>query len=312
MTTTTSEPIIEKATVKPVGGGYWRQSLRQLRRHRQGQIGAALMLLIIIPTVLADLIAPYDPLVQHAGSELAAPGGRFLFGTDEFGRDLFSRVIFGGRASLIVGLLAVAIALIIGVLLGMFAAYRGGVIDAVIGRSFDVLQAFPGVLIAIAIVALQGPGVGNVALAIGINAAPIFARLARGGTLAARHADFVEAAISMGAGTGRVLRHMFPNIFAPILAQAGMLMAGAILAESGLSFLGLGSQPPEPSWGQMLSVAQSYLRIAPWYAVFPGLALTILLIGMTFLVDALRDVLDPKSDQRAAAAPQTMTQGSVA
>ncbi len=296
--TTASEPIAP-AAAKSVGGGYWRQSLRQLRRHRQGQLGAVLVLLIMVPTLLADLIAPYDPLVQHAGAELAPPGGAFLFGTDEFGRDLLSRVVHGGRPSIVVGLLAVAIALIIGVLLGMFAAYRGGVIDAVIGRSFDVLQAFPGVLIAIAIVALQGPGIGNVALAIGISAAPVFARLARGGTLSARHADFVEAAISMGAGTGRVLRHMFPNIFAPILAQAGMLMAGAILAESGLSFLGLGSQPPDPSWGQMLSVAQSYLRIAPWYAVFPGLALTILLVGMTFLVDALRDVLDPKSEARA-------------
>jgi peptide/nickel transport system permease protein len=286
------------AAVAPIGGGYWRQSLRQLRRHRQGQIGAVLVLLIVIPTILAPWIAPYDPLTQHAGSELLPPGGQFLLGTDEFGRDLLSRVIHGGRASLVVGLLAVTIALVAGVVLGMFAAYRGGVIDAVLGRSFDVLQAFPGVLIAIAIVALRGPGVENVALAIGIGSAPVFARLARAGTLSARNADFVEAAISMGAGTGRVLRHMFPNIFAPILAQAGMLIAGAILAESGLSFLGLGSQPPDPSWGQMLSVAQGYLRVAPWYAVFPGLALTILLVGMTFLVDALRDVLDPRSEGR--------------
>lgn len=296
----TPEPGV-KAAFTPMRGGYWRQSLRQLRRHRQGQIGAVLVLLIVIPTIIAPWIAPYDPLAQHAGSELLPPGGQFLLGTDEFGRDLLSRVIYGGRASLVVGLFAVTIALVAGVLLGMFAAYRGGVIDTVLGRSFDVLQAFPGVLIAISIVALRGPGVENVALAIGIGSAPVFARLARAGTLSARNADFVEAAISMGAGTGRVLRHMFPNIFAPILAQAGMLVAAAILAESGLSFLGLGSQPPDPSWGQMLSVAQGYLRVAPWYAVFPGLALTILLVGMTFLVDALRDVLDPKSEVRRSA-----------
>jgi peptide/nickel transport system permease protein len=271
------------------------KTFRRLWRSPSGLFGMAVIALLILTAAFAPLIAPHDPLAQNPGAELAVPSGRFPVGTDEFGRDLFSRIVYGARISLLVGVLAVVIGSLVGVSSGLAAGYFGGWLDAVIMRIWDALLAFPAILLGIAVATILGPGVTNAAVALAIVSIPQFSRITRASVLGEKERDYVQAARCLGAGNQRIaLRHIFPNTVSPLLVQLSLAMGYAVLLEAGLSFLGLGTQPPDPSWGSMLNTSRAYLRQAPWYAIFPGIALSVLLLGLNFLSDALRDALDPK------------------
>jgi peptide/nickel transport system permease protein len=258
-------------------------------------VGAIVTGLFLAMAALASWVAPYDPLVPATDSILQPPSRAHPFGTDELGRDVLSRVLYGSRISLEVGLVAVGIAMAAGTLLGLIAGFNGGLWDAVIMRGTDVLLAFPGILLAIAIVATLGPNLINVMIAVGIGAVPVYARTVRGSTLSVREMEYVEAARAAGATTARLLgRHVLRNIAAPVLVLATLGVGINILIAAGLSYVGLGAQPPSPEWGAMLSGARQYLRDAWWTAVFPGLAITVVILGVNLLGDGLRDALDPR------------------
>jgi peptide/nickel transport system permease protein len=264
-------------------------------RNPMGAFGLGILGLLILVALLAPLIAPFDPLTQYPGLELRRPGWPFLFGTDEFGRDILSRVIHGSRISLVVGIVAVALGAAIGISTGLIAGYFGGWLDAVIMRIWDAMLAFPAVMMGIAVVSVLGPGTLNVALTLAIISLPQFSRLARSLVLSEREREYVLAVRCLGGSNLRIiLRHILPNLAGPLLVQLSLAMGGAVLAESGLSFLGLGTQPPDPSWGMMLGTGRGYLRQAPWYGIFPGVAIALLLVGLNFLADALRNALDPR------------------
>jgi peptide/nickel transport system permease protein len=251
--------------------------------------------LLVVVAIAAPLLAPYDPVAQHAGSELAPPGTRFLLGADQFGRDILSRIIFGTRVSLVVGVIAVVLGAGIGIPSGLAAGYFGGWTDAAIMRLSDVLLSFPGILMGIAVVTVLGPGAFNAAIAVGIVNVPQFSRLTRACVLAERGREYVQAARCLGSSDLRLMAfHLFPNCLGPVLVQLSLAMGFAVLLEAGLSFLGLGAQPPEPSWGAMLNESRNYLRQAPWFGVSPGVALALLLVGLNYLSDAMRDALDPR------------------
>ncbi len=273
-----------------------RRALRRLLARRTAVFGLVVVVLMALFAVFAPWIAPFDPLATSFAMVRKAPSGANWFGTDEVGRDLFSRVLWGGRASLAAGVISVTIAVGIGVPLGMLAGYVGGAVDAVVSRITDAMLAIPFLILAIALAAFLGPSLGNAMIAIGITATPIFVRLARGQVLAVRAEDYVEAARAVGNGPARILlRHILPNILPPVIVQATLAIAAAIIAEASLSFLGLGQQPPAPSWGSMLNTAQRFLTQAPWMAVFPGLAIFVTVLAFNLLGDGLRDALDPKS-----------------
>ena len=277
------------------GDGPWRAALRALLARRTAVFGAVVLVAVAALAILAPWIAPYDPLATSWAAVRKAPSAAHWFGTDEVGRDLLSRTIWGARASLSAGVIAVSIAVALGVPIGMLAGYVGGWIDAVIGRITDAMLAVPFLILAIALAAFLGPSLGNAMIAIGITATPIFVRLARGQVLAARSEDWVEAARAVGNPPGRILlRHIFPNILPPVMVQATLAIASAIIAEASLSFLGLGQQPPAPSWGSMLNTAQRFLTQAPWMAIFPGLAIFLTVLAFNLFGDGLRDALDPK------------------
>jgi peptide/nickel transport system permease protein len=258
-------------------------------------VGAIVTGLFLAMAALASWVAPYDPLVPATDSILQPPSRAHPFGTDELGRDVLSRVLYGSRISLEVGLVAVGIAMAAGTLLGLIAGFNGGLWDALIMRGTDVLLAFPGILLAIAIVATLGPNLINVMIAVGIGAVPVYARTVRGSTLSVREMEYVEAARAAGATTARLLgRHVLRNIAAPVLVLATLGVGINILIAAGLSYVGLGAQPPSPEWGAMLSGARQYLRDAWWTAVFPGLAITVVILGVNLLGDGLRDALDPR------------------
>ncbi|MCC6173963.1 MAG: ABC transporter permease [Chloroflexi bacterium] len=271
------------------------RTFRRLLRSPAGLLGMIVLAVLVLMALFAPLLAPYDPLAQHPGSELAVPSNTYPLGTDEFGRDVLSRIIYGARISLMVGVLAVAIGSLIGVSSGLLAGYRSGWVDATIMRVWDTLLAFPAILLGIAVAAVLGPGVTNAAIALAIISIPQFARITRAAVLGEKQREYVQAARCLGAGGWRITTsHIFPNCISPLLVQLSLAMGYAVLLEAGLSFLGLGTQPPEPSWGSMLNASRAYLRQAPWYAVFPGVALSVLLVGLNFLSDALRDALDPR------------------
>jgi peptide/nickel transport system permease protein len=273
-----------------------RRAVRRLLARRTAVFGLVVVVLMVLLAVLAPWIAPFDPLATSFAMVRQAPGGANWFGTDEVGRDLASRVIWGGRASLAAGVISVTIAVGVGVPLGMLAGYVGGVVDAVVSRITDAMLAIPFLILAIALAAFLGPSLGNAMIAIGITATPIFVRLARGQVLAVRAEDYVEAARAVGNPPARILlRHILPNILPPVIVQATLAIAAAIIAEASLSFLGLGQQPPAPSWGSMLNTAQRFLTQAPWMAIFPGLAIFVTVLAFNLLGDGLRDALDPKS-----------------
>lgn len=268
----------------------------RLLRNRSGLIGVVLIALFLMGAIAGALaISPYSPFEQHVKDRLQGPNVNYLLGTDEFGRDVFSRIVRGATNSLRIALLAVAMAGALGTLLGTLAGYVGGAVDNLIMRVMDLFFAFPAILLAMAIVAALGPGSNNTILAIAAVYTPIFARVARGPVLSVKETEFVTAARAVGARDGRILgRHILPNITAPLIVQLSLALSWAILTEAGLSFLGLGSQPPEPSWGSMLSEARLLLEMAPWMAIFPGLAIMLCVLGFNLLGDGLRDVLDPR------------------
>jgi peptide/nickel transport system permease protein len=266
----------------------------RLAGHRLGLVGAGVVLFLGLVAVAAPLVAPYPPFEMHLQDRFQAPSARYLFGTDEFGRDLLSRVIYGARISLAVGIGTMTLAGIVGVPLGLWAGYFGGAVDTVVMRLADCIFAFPAILVGVTTAAVLRPGSVPVMLAITIISIPVFARLARASVLAERAKLYVEAARSLGGGPGRILAFaVLPNCLPPLLVQATVSAAYAMLLEAGLSFLGLGAQPPEPSLGTMLNFARTYLNRAPWYGVFPGVVITALVLGLQFVADALRDAADP-------------------
>jgi len=257
--------------------------------------GLIVIVLFILVAIFAPLISPYDPITTSWTAIRKAPSALHLMGTDEDGRDVLSRVIFGSRASLLAGVVAVLIAASIGVPTGLLAGFAGGWIDALLSRLIDALLACPFLILAIALAAFLGPDLTNAMIAIGVSTAPRFMRVARAATLDASSNDYVEAARAIGNPGWRVaVRHILPNIVPPVLVQATLAIATAIIAEASLSFLGLGQQPPDPSWGSMLNSAQRFLSQAPWLAVFPGLAIFLVVLSFNLVGDGLRDALDPR------------------
>ena len=269
--------------------------LRRLLRNRGGMVGLVLCTAFVLLAIMAPLLAPHDPLATDWGALRQPPSSGYWFGTDDIGRDVLSRVIWGSRASLMAGVVSVLIAMAVGVPLGTLSGYAGGVTDIVLMRITDGLLAVPALILAIALAAFLGPSLTNAMLSIGIAAAPVFMRLTRGEMLATLQAEYVEAARSMGYTNLRiVLRHILPNIMPVLLVQATLSIASAIIAEAGLSFLGLGQQPPAPSWGASLNAARSFVADAPWMSVWPGAFICLAVFGCNLLGDGLRDVLDPR------------------
>ena len=268
---------------------------RRLKQRKGAMLGLVVICILILLAIFAPLIAPFDPAQQSWTAVRKAPSWAHWFGTDESGRDLLSRVIYGARASLLAGVVSVTIALTAGVPIGLIAGYTGGWTDAVISRITDAMLACPNLILAIALAAFLGPSLTNAMIAIGITATPVFVRLTRGQVLAVKVEDYVEAARAVGNPGWRIaIRHILPNILPSLLVQATLAIAAAIIAEASLSFLGLGQQPPAPSWGSMLNTAQRFLTSSPWMAVWPGLAIFLSVLSFNLLGDGLRDALDPK------------------
>ncbi len=269
--------------------------LRRLARRPAALIGLVVVATFILAALAAPLIAPYDPIATSFSAVRKAPSAAHWFGTDEIGRDVLSRVIYGARASLLAGVVSVLISLSIGIPAGLLAGYAGGNIDLLISRMTDALLACPFLILAIALAAFLGPSLSNAMIAIGISATPVFIRLTRGTTLAVKAEEFVLAARAIGNSPLRIaLRHVLPNIVPPLLVQATLAIAAAVIAEASLSFLGLGQQPPQPSWGSMLNVAKNYIDNSPWMAIWPGLSIFLLVLSFNLVGDGLRDVLDPR------------------
>ncbi|MEO7242539.1 MAG: ABC transporter permease [Variovorax sp.] len=274
--------------------GFWRL-LRGLSADPRSAMGLILVGLAALAAVFAPILAPFDPNAPDFINVLAPPGAAHFFGTDELGRDVLSRIIHGSRASLFVGALSVVTAALVGTLAGLVAGYFGGAADALIMRAMDIVFAFPSILLALAITAVLGPSLTNAVLAIAVVNLPVFARLARAQTLVVSRLEFVEARRALGFGTGNILfRTILPNILAPLIVQGSLLFASAIITESYLSFLGLGAQPPTPTWGSMLRNAIGFLELAPWLAWFPGAAIFLAVLGYNLLGDGLRDRFDPR------------------
>ena len=269
---------------------------RQFHKQRLGLIGGGILCMLLLMALLAPVLAPYDPLAQDLYQRLQPPSADHWFGTDDFGRDILSRIVYGSRISLRIGLIAISLALTGGTLFGLVAGYRGGMVDMLIMRSMDLMLAFPSILLAIAIVAVIGPGIENAILAVSIVLVPQFARLVRASVLTVREATYVEAARALGATESRLLFYsILPNCTAPLIVQTTLGMGTAILDAAGLSFLGLGAQPPVPDWGAMLSGGRELLLRAPWVMTFPGLAIFAVVLGLNLFGDGLRDALDPKT-----------------
>jgi peptide/nickel transport system permease protein len=273
-----------------------RRALRRLLRRKGAIVGLVVIVAFILLAVFAPLVAPYDPTAQSWTAVRKAPSAAHWFGTDEVGRDVLTRVIYGARASLLAGVISVTIALSIGVPLGLISGYLGGPVDALLSRMTDAMLACPFLILAIALAAFLGPSLGNAMIAIGVTTTPIFVRLTRGQVMVAKVEDYVEAARAVGNPRWRIaIVHILPNILPALLVQATLSIAAAIIAEAALSFLGLGQQPPAPSWGSMLNAAQRFLVNAPWIAVWPGLAIFLSVLSFNLIGDGLRDALDPRS-----------------
>ena len=272
-----------------------RRVLRRLFKRKGAVVGLAVIAAFILLAVLAPLIAPYDPVATSWTLVRKPPSWLHWFGTDDLGRDILTRVLYGARASLVAGAISVGIALGIGVPFGLLSGYRGGFVDALISRITDAMLACPFLILAIALAAFLGPSLANAMIAVGITTTPIFVRLTRAQTMNVKVEDYVEAARAMGNPRWRIaLFHILPNIMPALLVQATLSIAAAIIAEAALSFLGLGQQPPAPSWGSMLNAAQRFLTTAPWMALWPGLAIFLVVLSFNLVGDGLRDALDPR------------------
>ena len=275
--------------------GRFRAFWRRLRSRPAAIVGLTVVVLLLVMAGLADWLAPYDPTATDWGAVRAAPSAAHLLGTDEVGHDVLSRVIFGSRASLGAGLVSVALAVSLGLPLGLVAGYAGGIIDILIMRLTDALLAIPFLILAIALAAFLGPSLTNAMIAIGLSATSTFVRLTRSQVQAVAAEEFVEAARAVGNPPWRIaLRHILPNVVPAILVQATLTIAAAIIAEASLSFLGLGQQPPNPSWGSMLNTAKNFLDDAPWMAIWPGLSIFVTVLAFNLFGDGLRDALDPR------------------
>ena len=291
--TTSTTSVVPSALKKEPGP--WRRAWRKLRRNRKGMFGLYVVLLFIAMAIFAPLISPFDPIEASWSAIRKAPTGTHWFGTDELGRDVLARVIWGARASLLAGVVSVAISLLTGVTIGMLAGFLGGTVDSLISRATDAFLACPFLILAIALAAFLGPSLTNAMIAIGVSASPIFVRLTRAQVLQIKVEDYVEAARAVGCHPFRIaVSHILPNVTAPLIVQASLAIASAVIAEASLSFLGLGQQPPDPSWGSMLNTAKNFMETAPWMAVWPGLAIFVLVLSFNLLGDGLRDALDPK------------------
>ncbi len=268
---------------------------RKLRANRAALVGTLIVGMFVALAVLAPLLPIADPTATNWGAIRKPPSGAAWLGTDEIGRDLLARMIWGGQASLLAGVVSVAIAVVVGVPFGLVSGYFGGWTDSVISRATDALLAMPFLILAIALAAFLGPSLTNAMIAIGLSAVPIFIRLTRGQVLAVKTEDYVEGARAIGLGHFRIIsRYILPNVLPPIMVQATLTIATAIIAEASLSFLGLGQQPPSPSWGSMLNTAKNFLSQAPWMAIWPGTAIFLVVIGFNLMGDGLRDALDPR------------------
>jgi len=269
--------------------------IKELFKDPIGRIGLIGVGIIILLSLFAPAIAPYDITEMFTKNKMVAPNGEFLFGTDNFGRDVFSRIIYGARVSLKVGIISVGISATCGYILGMAAGYFEGIVDSIIMRFMDILFAFPSILLALFIVSALGPSLNNTMIAIGIVNTPVFTRTVRASVISVKSMEYIVSAKSIGLKTiNIILKHITPNILAPFTVQATLALSGAILTEASLSFLGLGIQPPDPSWGSMLSESRKYMEKAPWLAIAPAIFIICTILSFNILGDSLRDVLDPK------------------
>lgn len=274
----------------------WHPGLRKGLRHRGAVVGLVLIVLFAFVAVTARWTAPHSPIEQNLARRLEPPSSEFWMGTDDFGRDVYSRVLHGARISLTVGIVAVGLALLVGGTLGLVSGFYGGTLDLLLMRAMDVMLAFPSILLAITVVAVLGPSLTNAMVAVGITGIPGYARLVRGVVLQVKTLEYVTAARALGAGDGRLLlRAVLPNCVAPLLVQTTLGLATAVLDAAGLSFLGLGAQPPMPEWGAMLSQGRELILDAPWALTAPGLAILLSVLGFNLLGDGLRDLLDPRA-----------------
>jgi peptide/nickel transport system permease protein len=293
MSATTQATPVLTARVRP--SSLWRDAIRRLVRNRGAVGGLVILALLALMAIAAPLIAPYDPNAIAPISNLKGPSGAHLFGTDQFGRDILSRIFFGARLSFEVGFIAVGLAMACGVVLGLVAGYFGRTVDAVITVLIDIMLAFPGILLALAIIAILGPSLYNLMIAVGIAGIPAYTRLVRGTTFAAKQQAYVEAARVSGAqDTAIMFRHILPNVLSPVIVLATLGIGSAILVGASLSFLGLGAKPPTPEWGAMLSAGRNYLSLAWWITLFPGLAIMLTVLSINMVGDGLRDALDPR------------------
>lgn len=278
----------------------WREVWRMLKKNKMALVGLGILVILVLLALFADVIADYDTVVikQNLANRLKGPSAEHWLGTDEFGRDIFARLVHGARVSLKVGIIAVGISIVLGGILGALAGFYGGKIDNIIMRVMDVFLAVPSILLAIAIVSALGPSILNLMVAISISSVPSYARIVRASVLSIRDQEFVEAARAIGANNARIIfRHIIPNSLAPVIVQGTLGVASAILSTAGLSFIGLGIQPPAPEWGSMLSGGRQYLRYAWWVTTFPGVAIMITILSLNLLGDGLRDALDPRLKQ---------------
>ena len=268
---------------------------KRILRSRNVLAGAVVLGAVILLVALAEQISPYEPTQQFRRQRLQPPNAEFLLGTDNLGRDILTRILYGGRVSLQVGIASVAIGATLGTLLGLIAGYIGGWSDILIMRFIDMMLAFPGILLALVIIAVLGRNLQNVMIAVGLSSIPVYTRVLRGSALSVKQFDFIVAAQALGASSWRVMaRHVLPNTLAPIIVVATNGVAGAIIAGAALSFLGLGQQPPDPEWGLMLNEGRDYIRVAAWVTTYPGLAIMLTVLSINLLGDGLRDILDPR------------------
>lgn len=297
MTLELNEAVAESTRAAPKKRSQWLEVWHRLKRNKMAMLGLVILSVVVLAAIFADLIADYETVViaQNLGDRLQGPSAQYWLGTDEFGRDIFARIIHGARVSLMVGVLSVAIAIALGGSLGAVAGYYGGKLDNYIMRVMDIFLAVPSILLAIAIVSALGANLMNLMFAIAISSVPTYARVVRASVLTVRDQEFIEAARAIGASDARIIfRHIIPNCLSPVIVQGALGVAGAILSTAGLSFIGLGIQPPEPEWGAMLSGGRQYLRHAWHVTTFPGLTIMITILALNLLGDGLRDALDPR------------------
>jgi peptide/nickel transport system permease protein len=273
----------------------WLETWHRLRKNKAAVLGLIILLFLIFVAIFADVIAPFDFRTQNLNATFVKPNATHWFGTDNFGRDIFSRVVYGSRISLQIGFIAVGIALLIGGFIGAISGYFGGVFDTLFMRLVDIMLAVPTILLAISIVAVLGPGITNLMIAVGVSSIPSYARIVRANVMSIKEMQYIEAARAMGTTNfSIILKHVIPNTLAPVIVQSTIGVAGAILSAAGLGFIGLGIQPPNPEWGSMLNAGRHFIRDYPHLTTYPGLAIMITILSLNLLGDGLRDVLDPK------------------